>query len=252
MSFTVDAPLLTAFVLALTRASAWLMIAPPFANRSIPLKVRAGLAAALAMFSASSLAKTDMPLSTGEFIGSLVMQAFVGMALGFACYLLFAAIQAAGGLIDNLAGFTLAQFYDPSSAHGEQASLFARYYQIVALTLLFVTNAHMMLLNGFLHSFKAVPASGFNIAHFDRFLVNTMGSFFVSALEIAAPVIAVLFITELGLGMLARAAPRLDIFGLAFPIRIVISLSLTAIALPVIAPALSNLVDRMMTAMGGG
>ena len=63
-------------------------------------------------------------------------------------------------------------------------------------------------------------------------LTDNLGVFLVAAIEVAGPVLACLFLSELTLGLLARAAPSLNVFNLAFPLRIVVALLLVAVALP--------------------
>jgi len=250
MSFTVNTDLLTAFVMVLARTSAWAMLAPPFANRNIPVRVRAGLAVALSVFTVNQIPIPTTSLDTAPFIGALILQIVIGLALGFTCYMLMAAIQMAGGFIDDMAGLTLSQYYDPGMA--EQGSVFARYYYQVALVLLFATNAHLILVDGFLRSFKAMPAGGFDVGKFDAFLTQNMGQLAVAAVEISAPVVAVLFLTEIGLGLLSRAAPSLNVFQIGFPIRVVVTLATAGLAIPLVLPALSNLVAKAAGAMAGG
>jgi len=250
VEFDVSLTTLLAFTLALARTSAWVIVSPPFAHRGIPVRVRVAIAVALSLVLTPMIEPDSVPLDTAGFVGALVVQILVGLGLGFIVLLMFSAVTAAGGLIDNMAGFTLAQMYDPSS--GEQVSVFGRYYNTVAITLLFVSNGYLLLVAGFTKSFEAVPLEGLDLASFDKFLVDCLGQFMVAALEIAAPVIAVLFCTEIAMGLLARAAPQLQIFNLAFPIRIAVVLGLTALAIPLVIPAVDNLVTRAATAIAGG
>jgi flagellar biosynthetic protein FliR len=238
----VDPALLAGFALALVRASAWLFVAPPFNTRIVPLPVKAGVAASFALVAAPRLGDAALDLSTGGFIGALVVQVFVGVALGMVTMLMFTAVQAAGSIIDVFAGFHFASMLDPFSEAG--TSLFGRFYQLVAVTLLFATNAHLLLVRGFLQSFEAIPVSGSLTGQLAHLLTENVGRFFVAALEIAGPVAACLFVAELTMGLLARAAPSLNVFALAFPLRIGVTLVVTAIALPLLGPAVVNLVHR--------
>jgi flagellar biosynthetic protein FliR len=249
VTFTFDPVLVSAFALALVRASAWLFVAPPFNTRMIPMPVKAGVAAALALGAAPRIAEARLPMETGPFVGALVVQALVGITLGLLTLFLVSAIQAAGSFIDLFAGFSLSAVLDPMS--DAQTSVFGRFYQLVAITLLFTTNAHLVLVNGFFRSFEAVPADGINSATAASLLTDTLGQFLVAALEVAGPVIACLFLTEMALGLLTRAAPQLNIFALAFPMRVVVALVIVAIALPLVGPAVGNLVDRAVFPFGG-
>ncbi len=250
MTIGFDPVLVAGFVLALVRASAWLLIAPPFNTRMIPMSVKAGLAAALALAAAPTAAQGDLSLETGPFVGALLTQALIGLSMGMVMLVLFHAVQAAGSLIDTFAGFSLAATYDPNADTSN--SIFGRIYSLLAVTLLFATGGHHLLVRGFFGSFEAIPAGSFDPGVIARVLTTSADDFLLAALEIAGPVIACLFISELSMGLLARAAPSLNVFALAFPVRVVVTLIVVALALPLLGPAVTNLVsDALRSAFGG-
>ena len=239
---------ISAFVLALVRAAAWLFISPPFNTRMIPVTVKAGISAALALGAPSHIANPALPNDTGAFIAALLVQALVGFTLGMFTLLLVNALQAAGQFVDLFAGFSLSTIYDPFN--NAQAAVFGRFYQLLATTLLFTTNAYLILVSGFFRSFEVVPAGGLSLNVISSILTKNLGEFLIAAIEISGPILACLFLAELTLGLLARAAPNLNIFTLAFPLRVVIALILVAVALPLVAPALGNLVRDAVAPFG--
>ena len=239
---------ISAFVLALVRAAAWLFISPPFNTRMIPVTVKAGISAALALGATSHIANPALPNDTGAFIAALLVQALVGFTLGMFTLLLVNALQAAGQFVDLFAGFSLSTIYDPFN--NAQAAVFGRFYQLLATTLLFTTNAYLILVSGFFRSFEVVPAGGLSLNVISSILTKNLGEFLIAAIEISGPILACLFLAELTLGLLARAAPNLNIFTLAFPLRVVIALILVAVALPLVAPALGNLVRDAVAPFG--
>lgn len=252
MTIPFDPLAVTAFSLALVRASAWLFVSPPFNTRLVPVSVKAGIAAALALSVTPQLVHSSnpLPLDTGPFLGALVVQAMVGISLGMLTLVLVNSLQAAGALVDLFAGFSLATIYDP--LNGSQVSVFGRFYQLLATTLLFTTDAYLVLVNGFFRSFTAVPANGLASGNVASILTDHVGQFLLAALEVAGPVLGCLFLAEVMLGLLARAAPNLNVFALAFPVRVVLALVVVGIAIPLIAPALANLVHMAVAPLGGG
>jgi len=244
----IDPIAITAFVLALVRATAWLFTSPPFNTRMIPTTVKAGIAAALALAAVPHIHNPALPTDTGAFLAALVIQALVGFTLGMFTMLLVNALQAAGQFVDIFAGFSLSTIYDPFS--GAQSAVFGRFYQLVATTLLFTSNAYLILVNGFFRSFDVIPAGGLSMGTISEVLTKNMAQLLVAAIEVAGPILACLFLAELTLGLLARAAPNLNVFTLAFPLRVVIALVVVAIALPLISPALGNLVRDAVAPLG--
>ena len=242
MTIEAGLPLLLGLLLATVRSATWLMISPPFSTRMIPGQIKAIIAVALALPVAPSLA-VDLPeLSVAELIGAVVLQAVTGAALGFLTYLTFAAIQAAGDLIDLFGGFSVAAGYDPLSM--SQNSVFGRVHQLLALVLLFTTNAHLMVIRGFLTSYETIPVTeGIDLDAMQKALIPAVGQFFLSALEIAAPLVAILFLADVALGLLTRVSPQLNAFSLGFPIKIFITLALIGFTFPLLPGVVESVAE---------
>ena len=244
MTLQADAGILIGFLLALVRASAWLVIVPPFNTRAIPAMVKIGLAATIALPVADDLAPATPIVDLGPLLAAIVLQVAVGISLGFVVYLLFAAVQAAGELIDLFGGFTVAPAFDPLS--NAQSSTFGRFYQLLAVTLLFVINGHILLLRGFLTSFEAIDATSPRLEDLSGNLASAVGTFFLAALEIAAPLLAALFLAEVALGLLARAAPQMNVFLVGFPFKILLTLLLGGLALPLLPSSIESLLGQAL------
>ena len=232
---------ITGFVLVLVRAIAWIIIAPPFSMKAIPIQVKLGLAAALALSTGPGLAGQSVPLETVPLIGATLTQVAIGLTLGFLTMMLISAVQAAGEMIDMFSGFSISAAFNPLS--DSSGGVFARFYHLLALTLLFAINGHLLLIRGFLTSFKAVPLSGVPLTDLSGLFIDTIGQFVLAAVEIAAPLLAVLFLAEIGLGLLSRAAPQMNVFALGFTIKILVALGLAGLAIPVLPGAVTSLVE---------
>jgi len=240
---SVDASWLVAFLLAATRVAAWVAISPPFSSRSVPATAKAALSMALALPVASRLAAAGVPLDTPGIIAAVFGQVLAGVALGFVVYLLFAALQAAGDLVDLFGGFTLAAAYDPLSQNS--SGPLGRAEQLIATTLLLVTNGHLVLVRGLLGSFDALPLIGSGQKMFGTALIAGFGRFFVSALEVAGPLLAVLFVAEIGVGLLGRAAPALNVMNLAPPVKILLTLLILGAAFPLLPNAVTHIIGEV-------
>ena len=111
---------------------------------------------------ARSRRRTRRPPSSARWSAARCEQLFIGAALGFLTRLLFSAVEAAGSLIDLSGGFSLAFAYDPLSA--TNTSVFGRFYGVLATTLIFATNAHLVILQGFLRTFSIAAAGRHAVA----------------------------------------------------------------------------------------
>lgn len=255
MNFSVPTAELLALLLGAARTGAWLMVCPPFNSRLIPGPIKALLSVALTLPLAPHLRGTLPSLQTADIIFNVLIQVFVGAGLGFITALLFAALQAAGDLIDLFGGFTLAMGYDPLSQN--QSSIFGRFYNLVAITLLFATDGHQLVLRGFLQTFRTVPLDwSFAPDTFTELIIKGLGEMFVAAIQIAGPLIAVLFLTDVAFGLLNRVAPALNAFQLGFPAKIFMVLLISGIAITALPGVVDSLVERAVAAVlqlsGGG
>lgn len=228
-------------LLAAVRMIAFLVVAPPFAQRGVPGPVKVALGTGLALAVAPRLEQVVSD-GTAAFVGNLVVQALVGASTGFLVYLLFAAVQSAGSLVDLFGGFQIAMAFDPMSmTNGAQ---FSRLYQLLAVVLLFVSDGYQMVVQGLLRTFDALPLGlVMDTAAYGRSVTDGLTDMFVAALQIAGPLLVVLFLADVGLGLLTRVSPALNAFALGFPLKILLTLTLAGFALlglPAILAALSQ------------
>jgi flagellar biosynthesis protein FliR len=244
---------LLALLLASVRIGAWLAVVPPFSGRSVPTQVKVVLSLGLALAVAPGLADGTIPTSAPGLLLTTAVQVAVGAMMGFATYLLFAAISTAGAIVDTFGGFALAQAFDPLSMN--MNTVFGKFHQMLATMLLFATSGHLVVIGGLLKSFSVLPLGELPSASGADVLVTTFGLFFVSAVQIALPLVAVLFVADLGLALLTKVAPQLNAINVMFPAKIGLTLLLLGLSFPVLPEATSRLVElanEAMSALVGG
>ncbi|WP_043443310.1 flagellar biosynthetic protein FliR [Arthrobacter sp. L77] len=243
MEIVLDQSRIEAIMLAGVRIVAFLVIAPPFSYRGIPARVKAMLAVGLALAVSPTVEAGYETGGTGQYIGALVLELVVGAALGFLVLVVFSAIQSAGSLIDLFGGFSLAQGFDPQSmVNGAQ---FTRLFQLTALTLLFTSDGYQLIIGGLVRTFDALPlGGGLDLAEPAEALTGAVTGLFLAAVQIAGPLIVVLFLADVGLGLLTRVAPALNAFALGFPLKIFITLSLGGVVFIALPRVVSTLADN--------
>jgi flagellar biosynthetic protein FliR len=236
----IKSPELLGFILAFARASAWIVLVPPFSNKAIPAMAKIGLAAGLGLAAAPAAAPTNADPSWAELAAAVVLQVVAGLVLGFLVMLVLSAAQAAGGLIGLFGGLSLPPQLDPLSMN--QATPTSALYEMVAMALLFASNGHVILTRGFLASFSATRAVAPAAAA--STLTHALSTFFVGALEIAAPLLAVLFAAQMVLGLLTKASPQLSAMSLSFPIQITAVLAMLGVGITVLPGAVAQLLHQ--------
>jgi flagellar biosynthesis protein FliR len=237
--------------LASLRVLGWLLLAPPFAYKGFPAQVKALLALALALVvqpDVSGLVEGGLDL--GTLAVAAAQELVVGTALGWLCMLVFAAVQSAGDLLDIFGGFQLAQGYDPLMQSG--SSVLGRIYQLTALALLFASGAHLVVLRGLLLTYEVLPVGqGIDLSTVAEVATRGVGGLLLAALQVAGPIIAVLFLTDVGLGLLTRVAPQLNAFSLGFPLKILITLVLVGLGAALLPDVVTGLADQMAETVVG-
>ncbi len=233
-------------LLAAVRTTLFLVIAPPFSHRAIPGAVKAMLGVGLAL--AVLPPETAPSASTAEFLGRALGEALVGGGLAMMVAVVFSAVHGAGSLIDMFGGFEMSSAFDPMSM--TRGGRFAQLYALTATVLLFVSGGYELVIGGLARSFAAIPlGAGISIPALADGLTVAVGEMFLAALQVAGPLIAVLFLADMGLGLLTRVAPALNAFALGFPLKILITLSLGTVAIVALPGVVAWLLEDAMSAL---
>ncbi|MFS0715599.1 flagellar biosynthetic protein FliR [Arthrobacter sp. 1P04PC] len=252
MGIPIDQTWLEVLLLASVRMTAFLVVAPPFAHAAFPARIKAILGVGLGLAVTSRVSGGYTAKDTAGFFTAVVLELATGLVLGFLVLLVFAAVQSAGSLIDLFSGFQMAQAFDPQMmVNGAQ---FTRLLQMAALALLFASDGYQLVIAGLTGSFTALPlAGGLDLAQPVQAMTSAVTGMFLAAVQIAGPLLVVLFLADVGLGLLTRVAPALNAFSLGFPLKIMLTLSLAAflfLALPRIVSTLAGQAAKTVLGVG--
>jgi flagellar biosynthetic protein FliR len=243
VAISLDFGVLVAFLLALARSLAWLVVVPPFSSRqTIPPIATIATAVGLSLLVAPLIPSSQLPTDIASLIGSLVLQVLTGVAMGFLVSLLLSTFSAIGGFVEIMGGVNLPPSLNPLGI--DQSSALGQFYEQVAIVLLFVSGGYLVMVDGFVRSFRAPALDLASTGLLVRVLLVDVATFFLSALEIAAPILAVLFATQIVLALLTKAAPQVNVWLLGMPLQIFLSLLLVAIGIAAVPGSLSSLVTR--------
>ena len=228
----------------MARALAWLLVVSPFASRKVvPTVALLGIAAGFGFLVAPQLETSSLPTTTPSLIGAIVAQVLTGAALGFVIQLLLSAVTAAGSILDLVGGLTLPPAIDPLSL--DQTPLMGQFYQQVVVLLLFVTGGYLLMIEGFVNSFRG---PGFTLAGSGRvasvLVTGPRRLLHVRPRDRRPPVMVVLFAAQIVLALLSKAAPQVNVWILGFPLQVFLVLVLVAVAISAIPGFLTNILTR--------
>jgi flagellar biosynthetic protein FliR len=243
---------LEVLMLATVRMTAFLIVAPPFSSQAFPARIKAMLGLGLGLAVTQRLSAGYQAKDTAGFVGAVLLELLTGLVLGFLVSVIFAAIQSAGNLLDLFSGFQMAQAFDPQMmVNGAQ---FTRLLQMAAVALLFSSDGYQLVIGGLTASFSALPlAGGLDLSQPVQAMTSAVTGMFLSAVQIAGPLLVVLFLADVGLGLLTRVAPALNAFSLGFPLKIFLTLLVAGflfLALPRIVASLTG--QAVQALMGAG
>lgn len=228
----------------LTRILALVAAAPIFGNTSVPARVKVGLGLILAIIIAPTV-PTLPAIDPMSYAGLLIVfqEMMVGLAMGFAMRIVFAAIELAGEVSSMTMGLGFAATYDPQT-RGRSAAL-TQFLTLVATLACLAVNAHLVLLEALAESFYSLPIGASPVSSGGHLEVAKWGGqIFLSGLQLSLPIVAALLITNVALGILTRAAPQLNLFGIGFPISLGVGMLVVSIALPYLNMPIQNLLNQ--------
>jgi flagellar biosynthetic protein FliR len=223
---------LAAFLWPLARILGFFLLAPIFGNRSVPTKVKVGFGVTLAVLVAPTLGALP-PLDPVSLSGVLILaqQTVIGLAMGFAMRLIFSAIELAGEMIGLTMGLGFATFFDPQSQG--RTSAINQFFSLLAVMVFLAADFHLLMINTIADSFVSMPI-GAPVRGLNQ-LVFWATNIFTLSLQLSLPVVGTLLATNVALGILTRAAPQLNLFGIGFPITLAVGMLMIAVMLPHLA-----------------
>ena len=228
----------------LTRILALIASSPLFGNKSVPARVKIALGIMLALIMAPAIpaAPAVDPLSWSGLL-ILIQEMLIGLAMGFAIRIVFAAVEMAGEVASLTMGLGFASFFDPLTQG--RSSAVSQFLALVATMAFLAVNGHLVLLEALAESFVTLPISATPISAGAPYEMARWGAkIFSAGLQLSLPIVAALLICNIALGILTRAAPQLNIFGIGFPISLGVGLLVISIVLPYLGGPLQTLFNQ--------
>ena len=222
------------FLLVLTRTSGIFFVSPFFGSMNLPVRIRAGTAFAMTILIFPVLLEemvVEAPPTVVMFAALVLQELFIGWLIGFIGYVVLSAINMAGKIMDMQVGFTIAQVMDPTS--NEQAPLIGSFLYNLTIIYFLAVNGHHMIIAALMESFREVPFNSivWNAAIAD-FIVNLTNGVFLVGMKIAMPVTFSILMTNVGMGILARTMPQMNIFVIGVPMHLMIGTAMLALLMP--------------------
>jgi flagellar biosynthetic protein FliR len=224
-----------------TRIAACMMVAPIFGARFVPMRVRLVLSLAVTVVAAPLLpAPPDVGVFSATGIVITAQQVMIGVAIGFMMQLIFDAIGLGGQLIANSMGLSFAFNVDPS--RGASTPALGQFYLLLTTMTFVALDGHLALIELLVRGFQVLPPGTEGLGSVGlRGVASFASTMFAGALSVALPGMTALLIVNMAFGVMSRAAPTLNLFGVGFPIMLVFGLGIVVVGLPLIQSTFASL-----------
>jgi len=233
--FGLTTPEVQKFFIVFIRLATILLVIPFYGEYGVPIQLKLGLALLLAVLITPLVGAENGNLmieSLWGFTLAVVQGILAGLLIGFVPLLLFAGVQLGGEISGFQMGFGIVNVMDPLSE--SSISLIAQFDYIISILIFITMNGHLYLLDGVVKSFQVLPLMGGSIPQLlGNSLIRLSSEMFIIGLKIAAPILVAIMLTNVGLGILARTMPQMNIFIVGFPVQIGIGLITLGMSIPV-------------------
>jgi flagellar biosynthetic protein FliR len=235
-----------AFFLVLARVSPLFLVAPGFSSTMLMPRVRSVLAVAIAL-GLTPLARhgQTIPQDVLPLVGLLLENFLVGLGLAYTTACVFGAIQGAGAFADAFGGFSFGQTVDP--INGNPGGSMTNMYTMVGLAMFLAIGGDAWTLRGLSATFNAIPiADSVQAKPLIAAAESACASLLVGAVELAAPIILAIVVTDIALGMISKVVPQVNVFAVGFTVKVGVTLLIVGVSLPFMGGWMSNALESSL------
>ena len=189
----------------------------------IPARVRGIIAVGISIgLTPIAMHGQHVPSDAVLLAGLVIEGLLVGLGFAFALAVLMAAVESAGSIVDVISGFSYGQLINPMN--GQEGAVMSRFYSLVGTLIFLVIGGDAWTLRGLDRTFTLVPlTSGPQLSSLVGGVEQVFGTVFAAALEVAAPVLIALLITDVAFGVVSRVVPQMNIFAVGFPTKVAVA-----------------------------
>jgi len=232
-------------LLIFARIVAFVVVLPFFAWRGIPVMLRIYFAFILSvLLTLNWEGELTLPVSDLEMILLLGRELLTGLILGFLVYLFLSVFLMSGQFMDHKAGLMMAGAFDP--LFGGQVTLWGQFFYFLAVVFYLTLNGHHLLFFSLKESLVLIPLDGPFISRPMLWeYVKIFPRLFLLAFQIAAPVIIIIWITDIALGFLSKTVPQIHVFIVGLPLKIAFVLLIFLFLLPLLGGVMREVFDLL-------
>jgi flagellar biosynthetic protein FliR len=240
------------FLLIFCRISSFIVVAPVLSSKGVPNTFKVGLSFFISLLIYLTYGINQTITQDMTYVLLIGSEILIGLLLGFVGYLMMTVVQTAGSFIDIQIGFGIANVLDPMT--GASVPMLGNFKYMIAMLLFLSMNGHLLLLEAIFQSYDWIPISNdffmrLYSGSISEFLIRTFSQSFVLAFQMSAPLVVALFLTDVGLGFLAKTAPQFNIFVIGVPLKIFLGLIMLMLIVPSFSYIFGNLFEILFESL---
>lgn len=239
------------FFVVFLRVTSFYIVAPVFGGAGVPPMIKIGLGLLTSIILIFTIEPGLFPVvsTLPEILLLIVVEILVGTLLGYAVSLLFAGLQFAGMLMGYQMGFAVANVLDPTSR--ERVSIIGQFIFVFGILYFLQLDGHHMLIRALVRSYDMAPPMGVGLTGGTVIIIIGMFTqMFVIGLQIALPIIGTLFLIDVGLGIVAKTVPQMNVFIVGLPLKTLVGLTILTITFGLISFFMRVEVGRLTIDLG--
>ena len=220
------------FLFVFFRVGALILFVPVLGSRQVPASMKIGLIlfTSIVIFPLVQARPLPEPQGIFDLAVFLLSDVTIGLGIAYITRLIFAAVQIAGTVVDFQMGFGVVNVIDPQT--DTQVSVTAQFHNIVAVLIFLAVDAHHFILQAIVESFFIINPAEINFSSLTpEYMLYLFSGTFTTAVKIAAPIMAILFFLSVGLGLVARTVPQMNVFIVGFPLQIGVGLLMVGLSI---------------------
>lgn len=236
------------FLLIMTRMGGMMVTAPFYSSGVIPLRILGMLVflITLVVFPAvTAKGYYPVPGHMGQYALLVIMELGIGIYIGFLVSIVFAAFQLSGQYFAVQIGFGINEVLDPVAQ--VSVPLIGQFKSLIGLLVFLAINGHHFMIQAVYRSYELAPLlsmSKGSLGGLLKFISYSFSGMFIVALKIALPVVGTIFLVSVSMGILAKAAPQMNIMMLGFPFKVAVAFGVLILATPMIVRVMQVALER--------
>lgn len=232
------------FLIVIIRISGIFVFSPLFSSQNVPPVMKIGLT-----FTFGFLLTMSLPggiIIPEQSLVLLILREFmIGLIIGFIAYVFLTSFYVLGQVVDMKIGFGMANVFDPQNKI--QVPLMGNVYYMLAFLFLLMINGHHIIIQALIDSYKFIPIGTFNYSEdVLNIIVNSLVQAFDIGFRLSFPIVAIIFLTDVVLGIMAKAIPQMNVFVVGMPLKVFIGLIVIMLTMPIFYASVSGIFDLIV------